>query len=93
MGLRNLNLELMNKALMAKWLWKLKTKSGLWENIVLNKYVQIEGLAGLKPKVGNSHFLSNLMKIKDVFYQHCKKIVGNIKTQGFGRIGGLVINL
>ena len=51
-GLRNLNLELMNKALMAKWLWKLKTKSGLWENIVLNKYVQIEGLPGLNQKWG-----------------------------------------
>lgn len=40
-GLGILNLDLMNKALLAKWFWRLETENGLWQEVLINKYVKI----------------------------------------------------
>lgn len=55
-GLGILNLEPMNKALLAKWFWKLETETGLWQDVLLSKYVKDKCIYGIKPKVGDSHF-------------------------------------
>ena len=43
----------MDKALLAKWFWKLETKSGLWQSILLNKYVP-DGCVS-RAKLGDGH--------------------------------------
>ena len=34
-GLGIINLDIMNKALIAKWLWKLETGEGIWTEMLL----------------------------------------------------------
>lgn len=34
----------------------------------------------IKPKDGDSHFWSSLLKIKDLFYPNCKKVIGEGKN-------------
>ena len=47
-GLGIINLDIMNKALLAKCLWKLETESGTWVNILKNKYIQHKCLSGME---------------------------------------------
>lgn len=83
----------MNKALLAKWFWRLKTENGLWQEVFINKYyMKNKCISGVKPKVGDSHFWSSILKVKDLFYQHCRKKLGMKKILGFGTIGGCMIN-
>jgi hypothetical protein len=37
-GLGVIDLEKMNIGLLAKWIWKLETSDGIWQNIVRSKY-------------------------------------------------------
>ena len=39
-GLEILNPEIINKVVLAKWSWKLETETGIWTEILLNKYVK-----------------------------------------------------
>lgn len=34
--------------------------------------------------MGDSHFWTSLLKVKDIFYQHCKKVIGDGKNIRFG---------
>ena len=45
-----LNLEMMNKALLAKWFGELETENGIWVDILLNKYVKNKCLSRIKEK-------------------------------------------
>ena len=72
-GLGILNLELMYKALLVKWFWKLETEEGIWIDILLNKYVKGKCISRIKTKPGDSQFLGSLMQIKYLFYKHVKK--------------------
>lgn len=71
-GLGILNLQLFNKALLAKWFWKLEIESGLWQEVLLSKYVKGKCIYGIKPKVVDSHF-----------YQHVKRKIGDDKNTRF----------
>ena len=53
-GLGIQNLALMNKALLVKWWWKIFNSIGLWQDILLNKYLKGEGLATAKHRQGGS---------------------------------------
>lgn len=55
----------------------------------MNKHVRNGCLSGTKPNIGDSHFGSS-MKIKYIFYQHWKKIVGNGKNARF--LGRLLVD-
>lgn len=76
-GLGILNLEIMNKALLAKWLWKLETEEGMWIDIIMNKYVNEKCISGIKGKPGDSQFWKSLIQIKGIYYQHVKKKLGD----------------
>ena len=63
-GLGILDLELMNIALLAKWLWKLFNENGLWQEFLVNKYLWTQTLCQVQSKPGDSHFWQGLMEIK-----------------------------
>jgi hypothetical protein len=53
-GLGILNIDVQNRCLLSKWLFKLINEDGLWQNMLRRKY-------------GNSHFWSGLMRVKESF--------------------------
>lgn len=65
-----------------------ETKICLWQDILLDKYVKGKCIFGIKSKVGDSHFWSSLLKVKDLFYQHVKKKLEMEKILDSVRIGG-----
>jgi hypothetical protein len=62
-----LDLNMMNMALLSKWLYKLLTSDGMWQQLLRNKYVGSKPLAHVQWKIGDSHFWSGLMKVKLAF--------------------------
>jgi hypothetical protein len=66
-GLGILDLNTKNTALLSKWLYKLLTSDGMWQQILRNKYVGTKPLAQAQWKIGDSHFLPCLMKVKPDF--------------------------
>jgi hypothetical protein len=76
-GLGVLDLEKMNIALLAKWLWKLFNEDGIWQKILRKKYLQKQTLCHAVTKNGDSHFWQGLMEVKKFFWQHCKIQIGD----------------
>jgi len=61
------NIDLQNKCLLSKWLFKLINEDGLWRNLLRQKYLKNHTLSKVSSKPGDSHFWSGLMKVKDTF--------------------------
>ncbi|WVZ62463.1 hypothetical protein U9M48_012212 [Paspalum notatum var. saurae] len=66
-GLGIQNLDIQNKCLLSKWLFKLLNEDGLWQNLLRNKYLRNKTLSQVTKKAGDSHFWMGLMGIKDQF--------------------------
>ena len=62
-GLGIHNLELKNIALLSKWLYRLLTTDGTWQQILRNKYLGSKPLVQVQWKSGDSHFWASLMKV------------------------------
>jgi hypothetical protein len=60
----------MNTALLSKWIYKLLTSDGMWQQLLRNKYVGSKPLSQVEWKLGDSHFLSGLMKVKPGFFRY-----------------------
>ena len=63
-GLEIHNLELKNVALLRKWLYRLLTTNGTWQQILHNKYLGTKPSVQVHWKRGDSHFWASLMKVK-----------------------------
>ena len=61
------NLAVKNCCLLSKWLYKLLTEDGIWQQILTNKYLGSKSLTQVSQKPDDSHFWSSLMKVKDEF--------------------------
>ena len=66
-GLEIQDLDIQNKYLLSKWLYKLCNEEGLWQEILRNKYLKNCTLSQISKKAGDSHFWSSLMAVKDQF--------------------------
>jgi hypothetical protein len=55
-GLGILDLDLQNKCLLSKWLFKLMNEDGAWQSILKRKYLQNKTLSQVQKKKGDSHF-------------------------------------
>jgi len=66
-GLGIQDLDIQNKCLLSKWLYKLCNEEGLWQDLLRNKYLKHRTLSQISKKAGDSHFLSSLMGVKDQF--------------------------
>jgi hypothetical protein len=62
-----MDLNLKNRALLSKWLFKLLTTEGKWQQLLRNKYLGSKPLVHVEWKPGDSHFWSGLMKVKQDF--------------------------
>jgi hypothetical protein len=66
-GLGVLNLDVHNKCLLSKWLFKLLNGDGVWQQLLKNKYLRDKTLTQVQYMPGDSHFWAGLMKVKDEF--------------------------
>jgi len=66
-GLGIQNLDIQNKCLLSKWLFKLLNEEGLWQELLRNKYLKDKPLGCCTKKPTDSHFWKGLMKVKDTF--------------------------
>jgi len=66
-GLGIQNLDIKNKYLLNKWLFKLLNEEGMWQELVRNKYLKNKSLGVCVKKASDSHFWKGLMNIKETF--------------------------
>ena len=66
-GLGIQNLDIQNKCLLSKWLFKLLNEDGTWQELLRNKYIKDKTLGSCVKKPTDSHFWKSLMNVKDVF--------------------------
>jgi len=69
-GLGILDLEVQNKCLLSKWLFKLFNEDGLWQKVLWEKYVKDKCLSQIKKRPGDSQFWSGLMEVKELVLQY-----------------------
>jgi hypothetical protein len=62
-----LDLDILNIALLSKWLWKLFNEVGPWQQMVTRKYLDITTIGQLSAKPGDSHFWKDPMEVKKLF--------------------------
>jgi hypothetical protein len=65
LGITDLNFK--NIALLSKWLFKLVTTDGTWQQLLRNKYLGSKPLVQVERKQGDSHFWASLLKVKHDF--------------------------
>jgi hypothetical protein len=70
-------LELKNKCLLSKWLFKLINEEGIWQELLRNKYLHSKCLAEVQAKPLDSPFWKGLMRIKEDFLSRGSFTVGN----------------
>jgi hypothetical protein len=65
MGVKNI--EVQNKCLLSKWLFKLINEDGLWQKILQKKFLTNQTIGKVQKKMGDSHFWTGLMNAKPDF--------------------------
>jgi hypothetical protein len=76
-------LELKNKCLLCKWLFKILAEGGEWHDLITNKYLHSKSLSQVKVKSSDSPFWKGLMKLKEDFFERGSFIVGNGESARF----------
>jgi hypothetical protein len=74
-GLGIIDLEVQNKCLLRKWLFKLLNEDGLWQETLRKKYLKNKTLAQVQKKKGDSQFWSGLMEVKSLFLERGRFMV------------------
>jgi hypothetical protein len=70
-------IEIKNRCLLCKWLFKLLPENVMWHELITNKYLHFDSLLHLKVKPLDSHFWKRLMKLKDGFFDRGSFTIGN----------------
>ena len=76
-GLGILVLDIKNKCLLSKWLYKMLNEEGVWKEILVNKYLGSKTLSQIQAKPIDSPFWKGIMKVKDEFFQRGRFEIGN----------------
>jgi hypothetical protein len=66
-GLRVLNLDVHNKCLLSKWIFKWINGDGVWQHMLRNKYLRDKTLTQIQYMPEDSQFWAGLMKGKEKF--------------------------
>jgi hypothetical protein len=70
-------LDLKNKCLLSKLLFKLLNEDDVWQELLRNKYLHFKSLAEVTMKPTYSPFWKGLMKVKEDFFNRGSFTVGN----------------
>jgi hypothetical protein len=70
-------LEIKNKCLLTKWLYKILHGDGVWHELIMNKYLHSKTLSQVQTKDSDSPFWKGLMKMKYDFFSRGQFQVGN----------------
>ena len=70
-------LDIKNKCLLSKWLFKLMNEEGMWQELLTNKYLGDKTLSQVQGKPTDSPFWRGLMKVKNDFFSRGSFVVGN----------------
>jgi hypothetical protein len=62
------DLELKNKSLLAKWLFKLMNEEGMWQKFLYKKYLGSKTLSQVSAKSTDSPFWKGLMNVNDELF-------------------------
>ncbi|WVZ71503.1 hypothetical protein U9M48_020086, partial [Paspalum notatum var. saurae] len=76
LGIGILDLELQNKCLLSKWLYKLLNEDGAWQELIKKKYLHHKSITQVSKKPGDSQFWSGLMGVRNQFLSF-----GSFRTQ------------
>jgi hypothetical protein len=83
-GLGIKSLELKNKCLLSKWLYRLAVeRDGVWLQLLRNKYLHSKTLTQVTAQPTDSPFSKGLMRTKASFFNRSKYIVGNGNSTRF----------
>jgi hypothetical protein len=63
-GMTIIDLDIQNKCLLSKWIIKSVNEDGIWQQVLKKKYLKGKISSHVDRKKGDSHFWSNLMKVK-----------------------------
>jgi hypothetical protein len=63
-----MNLDLQNKCLLSKWLFKLSNKHGIWQDLLRNKYIKDKAVTGIE-KSRRLSFLDESHECKRNFHK------------------------
>lgn len=74
-GLGILDLEIQNKCLLSKWLFKLFNEDGLWQEVLRKKYVKDKCLSEIEKKKQETHTFG--LDVKELLLQHGRFRVQN----------------
>jgi hypothetical protein len=70
-------LELKNKCLLSKLLFKILTEEGMWQELLRNKYLKNRTLSHIEANPTDSPFWKGLMRVKHDFIERGFFEVGN----------------
>jgi hypothetical protein len=70
-------LDIKNRCLLCKWLFKLLSDEGVWQELLTNKYLRRKMLSQVQAKPTDSPFWKGIMGVKDEFFQHDSLIIGD----------------
>ncbi|WVZ96861.1 LOW QUALITY PROTEIN: hypothetical protein U9M48_042444 [Paspalum notatum var. saurae] len=76
-GLGIIDLEVQNKCLLSKWLFKLANEDGMWQGLIRNKYLKSKPLGSGIKKPGVFHFWAGLMEVKQDFLSLVSFYIGD----------------
>jgi len=68
-GLGIKSIRKMNISLLCKWLWKLETDNGIWQQIIKYKYLKNDSIYTVKHRQTYSAIWSDLLKVRDIYLQ------------------------
>jgi hypothetical protein len=75
-------LDIKNRCLLSKWLFKMLTEEGLWQELLTNKYLGSKSLSQAQSKPTDSPFWKGIMKAKDDVFKRGSFTVGDgMKTR------------
>jgi hypothetical protein len=69
-------LDLKHKCLLSKWLFKLSTKEGMWQEILENKYLKNKKLSQVEAKPIDLPFWKGHMRVKKYLFARAGFNVG-----------------
>jgi hypothetical protein len=76
-------LELKNKSLLSKWLFKLLNEDGMWQELLHKKYLRSKTLSQVSASPTDSPFWKGLMNVKEEFFSRGSFVVGNGRNTRF----------